>query len=139
MILQSTPVLIVPKVEDSEPFFERLGFRRTTEVPHNGTIGFVIMTQDSDAGGDASLSVMLQTPEAAAADTGLDEERFPTGGAHLFLTTPDIGHIERVLDGFEVFLPRRDTFYGARETGWREPGGNYVTVAQFAANSPDEA
>lgn len=134
MILQSTPVLIVPEIEASEPFFGQLGFKRTASVEHGDRLGFVILAQDSDAGGDAALQVMLQTPDAAAADTGLDEEHYPTGGAHLFITTADLAHVARVLEGFEVVVPKRQTFYGSTEIGWKEPGGNYVLVAQFAAS-----
>ena len=45
----------------------------------------------------------------------------------------------RALDGFPTFFPRRTSFYGAEEIGFIEPGGNYVTIAQFAANASDEA
>ena len=45
----------------------------------------------------------------------------------------------RRLEGHEIFLEKRETFYGATEIGFREPGGHYVVVAQFAANSPEEA
>lgn len=139
MILQSTPVLYVERVEDSETFFAQLGFARTVEVPHGDGLGFVILTQGGDGGGDGGIGVMLQTTRSAADDTGLDADFFKSG-SHLFMSVADLHAAERAIgSGFDVFLEQRDTFYGATEKGWREPGGNYVTLAQFAANSPDEA
>jgi uncharacterized membrane protein YccC len=35
------------------------------------------------------------------------------------------------LEGFEIVVSRRQTFYGSTEIGDREPGGHYVTFAQF--------
>lgn len=139
MILQSTPVLITNDVAESERFFARLGFKRTVEVPHGDGLGFVIMTQEAEGGGDGGIGVMLQTPEAAADDTGLDADFFKPG-SHLFMSVADLHAAELAIgSGFEVFLEQRNTFYGATEKGWREPGGNHVTLAQFAANSPEEA
>ena len=137
MILQSTPCLIVEDVAASEHFFAKLGFKRTVEVPHGDGLGFVIMTQAGEGGGDGGLGVMLETAAAAADDSGLPPETFKPG-AHVFMSVADLAAAERALHEFDVFMPRRDTFYGATEIGWREPGGNYVTIAQFAANSPDE-
>jgi len=137
MILQSTPVLTVADIEESEAFFVKLGFQRTVEVPHLDRIGFIIMTLSGDHG-DNGISVMLETPEAGEADTGLDRDLLKSG-SRLFMSVADLGMAERELEGYEVILPRRDTFYGATETGWREPGGNIVIIAQFAANSPDAA
>ena len=138
MILQSTPVLFVHDIEASEAFFAKLGFKRTVEVPHGEGLGFVIMTQGGEGGGDGGIGVMLQTPRSAADDSGLDQQRFASG-AHLFMSVADLGAAEHVLADFEQYMPRRNTFYGATETGFLEPGGNHVTLAQFAANSPDEA
>lgn len=137
MILQSTPVLTVGDIEQSEAFFLKLGFKRTVEVPHLDKLGFIIMTLRGDHG-DNGISVMLETPEAGEADTGLDRDMFQPG-SRLFMSVADLGMAERELEGYEVILPRRETFYGATEIGWREPGGNIVIIAQFAANSPDEA
>ena len=50
---------------------------------------------------------------------------------HLFIEVEDIDEIAVSLEGFEIVLPRRLTFYGSTEIGYREPGGHYVTFAQF--------
>jgi len=119
MILQSTPVLFVQDIPASEHFFAKLGFKRTVEVPHGGGLGFVIMTQAGEGGGDGGLGIMLQTATSATDDPGLDPKHFGQG-AHLFMSVADLGAAEKALGEFEVFLPRRDTFYGATEIGWRD-------------------
>lgn len=141
MILQSTPVLFVDKIEPSETFFEKLGFERTVSVPEGeeGEVGFVIMMQGGR--NDSGLGVMLQTRSSARNDmTEADPTLFEDGsGSFLFMSVADVDAAAKALQGYQQFLPRRDTFYGATEIGFREPGGHHVVLAQFAANSPEEA
>lgn len=140
MILQSTPVLFVDKVGPSEAFFEKLGFERTVSVPEGDSeeAGFVIMMQGGR--NDSGLGVMLQTRRSAREDmTEADPALFDGAGTFLFVSVADVNAAAKALDGHEQFLPRRDTFYGATEIGFREPGGHHVVLAQFAANSPEEA
>jgi hypothetical protein len=140
MIMQSTPVLFVDRVEPSEAFFEKLGFTRTVSVPEDGEgdVGFVIMMQGGS--NESGLGVMLQTRQSAREDmTDADPALFDGAGSFLFMSVADVDAAARALEGHEQFLPRRDTFYGATEVGFREPGGHHVVLAQFAANSPDEA
>ena len=140
MILQSTPVLFVDKVEPSEAFFATLGFERTVAVPDgdDGDVGFAIMMQGGRS--DSGLGVMLQTRSSARGDmTAADPALFDGSGSFLFMSVADVDAAARALQGYEQFLPRRDTFYGATEVGFREPGGHHVVLAQFAANSPEEA
>ena len=40
---------------------------------------------------------------------------------------------------FTLLLPRRTTFYGATEVGYREPGGHVVTFAQFGGGETGPA
>lgn len=49
----------------------------------------------------------------------------------LFVEVEDLEAVVKALDGVPVVFPLRDTFYGAREIGVREPGGNAVTFACF--------
>lgn len=140
MILQSTPVLFVDKVEPSEAFFAKLGFERTVAVPEGDSeeAGFVIMMQGGR--NDSGLGIMLQTRRSAREDmTDADPALFDGSGTFLFVSVADVDAAAKALDGHEQFLPRRDTFYGATEIGFREPGGHHVVLAQFAANSPEEA
>ena len=138
MILQSTPVLFVDRIEPSEEFFRKLGFERTVEVPEDGGIGFVIMMHGG--ANEDGRGVMLQTRTSARSDMeGADPQIFDGAGTFLFMSVADVDAAARALEGYEVFLTKRETFYGATEIGFREPGGHHVVVAQFAANSPEEA
>ena len=54
------------------------------------------------------------------------------GRSFLFVEVPDLAAVEAALARHTVYMPRRSTFYGSEETGYVEPGGHYVTFAQFA-------
>lgn len=139
MILQSTPVLFVDAIGPSEAFFEKLGFQRTVAIPEEGEAGFVILSAGG-VGGNDGVGVMLQTRVSLAEDlTGIETTELGQQRAHLFMSVADIDAAALALQGEQIFLARRDTFYGSTEIGFVEPGGHHVVLAQFAANSPDEA
>ena len=119
-----TAVLPVAAIEPSLPFWEAVGLTRTVEVPHGDALGFVIL-----AGRD--LEVMLQTHASIADDMPALADAARKGPTFLFIEVDDIDAIEQALAGRELAFPRRTTFYGATEVGYREPGGHYVTFAQF--------
>jgi uncharacterized glyoxalase superfamily protein PhnB len=125
--LSSTPVLFVASIEAVLPFWvERLGFTQATEVPHGGVLGFVILVRDE-------VQIMVQTLASGSEDVpslAAEQSRGPT---FLFIKVADLDAVEAALQGVEVIMPRRTTFYGATEIGYREPGGHCVTFAQFAA------
>jgi hypothetical protein len=119
-----SPVLVVDEIEPCLPFWvDRLGFEKTTEIPEGSKLGFVILHKDD-------VEVMYQSRESVEKDV---PALVPERGGHpigLFIEVSDVGAIERALEGFEVILPRRKTFYGMDEVGVREPGGNAVIFAQ---------
>lgn len=125
MLKKLTPVLFVENIEDQLPFWvETLEFRKTVEVPHEGALGFVILVRDG-------VELMLQSHASVAADVPAlagEKARVP-----LFIEVSDINVIENRLGDRERVFPRRTTFYGATETAVRDPAGNVVTFAQFAA------
>lgn len=122
---KATAVLIVEHVEQSLPFFEAAGFERTVEVPHDDTIGFVILLRDN-------AEVMLQSQASALADvTTIDPRDIKSSLTFLFVEIDDLAAIERALKKYKVVVPRRKTFYGADETSYKEPSGHIVTFAQF--------
>jgi hypothetical protein len=124
-----TPILIVDAIEPCLPFWlDRLGFTRTTEVQHEGRLGFVILERDG-------IEVMYQTFDSVRADLPALAEATPHGGSILFIEVDDIAAIEKALDGAEILVPRRSTFYGAEEVFAREPGGHMVGFAEFGASS----
>lgn len=123
-----TPILTVDSIEPSLPFWvDALGFVKTTEVPHEGAIGFAILEKDG-------YEVMLQSLASMQADV---PGTVPSpGGSILFLEIEDLSAIEAAVAGFELLVPRRKTFYGAEEIFVREPGGNVVGFAQFGVSQP---
>ena len=124
-IRKSTPVLIVDEIEKSLPFWQKhLGFERTVEVPDCGKVGFAILV-------NGSVEIMYQTAALLRRDSAAHTASFHNDKTFLFVEVDDIDAVAAALDGFEIIMPRRDTFYGSTEIGYREPGGHYVTFAQF--------
>jgi uncharacterized glyoxalase superfamily protein PhnB len=120
-----TPVLVVNAVEPCAAFWEKLGFTRTAEVPHNDTLGFVML----DRGG---LELMYQSFDSAKADhagsgTLYSPDRTRTA---LFVEVDDLDATERAVEGATRFMERRTTFYGMNEFGVLDPGGHPVIFAQ---------
>ncbi len=117
-----SPVLIVDAIEPCVSFWtERLGFTKTVEVPEGDRLGFVILQKDG-------VEVMYQSRESVRND-------IPTlantpAGTALYIEVSDIAAAEKAVNGMEIVVPRRRTFYGAEEIGVREPGGNAVILSQ---------
>jgi hypothetical protein len=125
-----TPVLLVDAIEPCVPFWvDRLGWTKTVDVPGEHGISFAILTKDG-------AELMYQTWESAREDLGSVR---PPGGTSvgLFLEVSDLAAIERQIEGIEIALPRRRTFYGMDEIGVHEPGGHLVVFAQPAAAGAD--
>ncbi|HYH78693.1 MAG TPA: VOC family protein [Longimicrobium sp.] len=119
-----TPVLIVDQVDACAAFWTALGFQRTTEVPHGGETGFVILQ-----GGE--VEIMYQSRASVRDDMpALAEGPYRTV---LFIETDDLDAVERAVPAGSVVVPRRTTFYGMAEISVREPGGNLVVFAQPTA------
>ncbi|MGD8494655.1 MAG: VOC family protein [Gemmatimonadales bacterium] len=119
-----TPVLFVESIEPILPFWEgRLGFERTVEVPEGERLGFVILQK-------GGVEIMAQSRASVAADVPQLADT-PLGGTLLFIEVDDIDAVEAALEGAEIVMSRRTTFYGATEVAVREPGGNIVTFAEF--------
>lgn len=124
-IRKSTPVLFVDAIEPSLPFWqERLGFSRPVEVPDGEGLGFAILT-------NGTIEVMYQTVALLQRDSAAHAGIFHNDKTFLFIEVEDIDAVADALRGFEVVMPRRETFYGSTEIGYREPGGHCVTFAQF--------
>ena len=122
-IKKLSPVIMVDAIEPCIPFWERLGFAKTAEVPEGDRLGFVILAKDG-------VEVMYQTFESVEHDApGLLAGTRGHGPA-LFIEVGDIEAVDKALSGLEIVVPRRKTFYGMDEIGVREPGGHVVMFAQ---------
>lgn len=122
-----TPILVVDAIEPCLSFWtDRLGYVRTAEVPEGDRLGFVILQRDG-------VEVMYQTRSGIAADAPALAET-EVGSRHLlFIEVADVDDVARRLEGVEVVVPMRTTFYGARELFVRAPCGTVVGFAQFQA------
>ena len=123
-----TPVIMVEAIEPCLPFWERLGFTKTAEVPEGDRLGFVILAKDG-------VEVMYQTHESVEKDAPGLVPRSRGTGAALFIEVADVERVEQALEGLEIVVPRRKTFYGMDEIGVREPGGHVVMFAQPIATA----
>ena len=117
-----TPVLLVEEIEPVLPFWARLGFSRTAEVPDGDRLGFVILER-----GD--IQIMYQTRASVQGDVP-ELGDSPANASYLFLEVDDLDAVEKLVEAAPV-VPRRKTFYGADELIVRDPAGNVVTFAQF--------
>lgn len=126
MIIQVTPNLVADRVEPSVAFFEKVGFSLDVQVPEGDHIGFAILVNGKN-------QVMYQTRQSLRDDA---EAFLPaadgTSPALLFITVSDVEAVARALEGYEVIMKMRDTFYGAKEISFLEPAGHVVTFAEFA-------
>ncbi|GAA0261062.1 VOC family protein [Rhodanobacter caeni] len=122
---KATPVLFVETLAPSLAFWrDRLGFAITTEVPGEDGPAFAILAGNG-------IELMLQTTASLAADPHAAAMDWRGDRSSLFIEVDDIDALAAALDGCEVVAPRHDTFYGATEIAYREPGGHFVTFAAF--------
>ncbi len=124
-VKRSTPVLIVDRIEPCLPFWcDRLGFAKTTEVPHGDALGFVILTHGTS-------ELMLQSRASVAEDLpALADGPYRTA---LYVEVEDLAPVRAALAGLEPLFPERTTFYGSREVGVRDPAGNPLILASYAS------
>jgi hypothetical protein len=127
-----TAVLPVERIEPCLPFWDAVGLVRTVEVPHGDGLGFVILAGHG-------LEVMLQSYDSINDDVPANAQEARSARSYLFVEVVDIDAIEAALSDFTVLMPRRTTFYGATEVGYREPGGHVITFAQFSGGAPEPA
>jgi uncharacterized glyoxalase superfamily protein PhnB len=117
-IKKLTPNLIVDSIEDCLPFWvDRLGFARTTEVPGDGRLAFVILQR-------GTVELMLQSRASLHEDVA----RLADGPhrAVLYLEVEDLAPIRTALEGWPPVIPERTTFYGTREIIVEDPAGHAV-------------
>lgn len=124
-----TPVLYVKEIEPCITFWvDRLGFKKTVEVPHGDRLGFVILQKDG-------LEIMYQSFASAEKDAPTAAKEINGGRTFLYI---EVDHLLDVIDaikGVAIVVPLRTTFYGANEIGVKDPAGHVVVFAEMAAPS----
>jgi len=129
MFKKLTPVLFVEKIEPILPFWtEHLGFVKTVEVPDGDGLGFVILQQ-------GTVEVMYQTYASVDKDMPAIAAAVRKGPAFLYIEVENLDALKPSLKSADVYMQERNTFYGAREIGVRDPAGHFLTFAQMSAAS----
>lgn len=119
-----TPVLYVNEIEPCLNFWvDRLGFEKAGEVPDGNKLGFVMLNK-------GTTEVMLQTFASAEKDVAGSSKEFH-GPTFLYVEVDDLDALVARMQGVKVEIPERKTFYGAREIGYKDPGGHVVLFAEF--------
>jgi len=121
--MKITPILLVDEIEPSLKFWvDKLGFEKTVEVPEGDKLGFVLLQKDG-------TEVMLQSRESVRKDAGGWAGELLKLGSSLYIEVDDFGDALQRVQGAEVLVPERVTFYGMREIFVREPGRHVVGFA----------
>ena len=122
-----TPVLFVEKIEPVLPFWtQHLDFIKTVEVPEGNHLGFVILQQ-------GSVEVMYQSYSSVEKDMPAISPDVRKGPTFLYIEVENLDALKPALQSAVVYMPERNTFYGAREIGVRDPAGHFLTFAQMSA------
>ncbi len=121
-----TPIISVESIEPCLPFWtERLGFDVTVTVPHEDALGFAILQKDG-------VEIMYQTRASIDADLPAITDEMMRGKPTLFVEVETLDPVVEALEGADIVVPRRTTFYGMDEIFVRAPCG---TIVGFAASS----
>jgi uncharacterized glyoxalase superfamily protein PhnB len=124
-----TPILVVDEIEPCLSFWiDRLGFEKTIEVPEGDKLGFVALVRDGK-----EIMYQTQTSIAKEVDTaGLPEiMKSAKGTSVLFIEVASLAEIQKKVEGLELLIPYRETFYGSKELWLQEPGGHIIGFAEM--------
>lgn len=139
LLHKATPVLVVDRIEPVLPFWKKLGVVPTVEVPDetsaDGRLAFVILAA-------AGIELMYQTTASIQADlvqAASVKEAFRATAQQttLFVEVSQLAQIEEQLQGEQLVMPRRTTFYGTLETGYADPCGHIVVFAEHRQSAAD--
>ncbi|WP_018623608.1 VOC family protein [Kangiella aquimarina] len=122
-----TNVIVVKNLEKGIKFWEKVGFEVVTSVPQGDEIGFVILS-------NGKTEIMFQTTASIEEDIS---QVLPESKTFLFVEVEDIVEIQKMLEGENILIEERETFYGATETICTDPYGNWICFAQFKEGKPE--
>src|SRR5512132_3619976 len=113
-----TPMLLVEAIEPCLPFWiDRLGFRKTVEVPDGDRLAFVILQRDS-------VELMYHTRAAVSKDIPALAGGEVPSSTILYIEVPNMAEILKCLEDVQPVVPLRETWYSAAGIFVREPAGN---------------
>ena len=125
-VTKITPVLFAAEIEPCVKFWvERFGFEKTMEVPDGNKLAFAIVQK---GGVELMYQSFASADKDAPASTAQAVRKGPT---FLYVEVENLDEVIGALKGAEVVMPVRTTFYGAKEIGYKDPGGHMITFAQM--------
>lgn len=125
-----TPVLFVPEVEPCVKFWvDRMGFQKTVEVPDGDKLAFAMLQK-------GSVELMYQSYASADKDVAAISQVVRRGPSFLYVEVDSLDDAIAAAKGAEVVMPVRETFYGSKEIGIKDPAGHFVTFAEFGTTQP---
>jgi uncharacterized glyoxalase superfamily protein PhnB len=120
-----TAVLLADRIEPCVKFWvEQLGFEKTIDVPEGDHLAFASLQK-------GPIELMYQTYSSVESDDH-SHKGFTKGPTFLYVEVENLDETIRAVNGAEVVMPVRTTFYGAKEIGVKDPAGHIVTFAQFS-------
>lgn len=126
-IKKITPILFAQEIEPCIQFWtEKMGFQKTVEVPEGDKIGFVLLEK-------AGLELMHQSYASVEKDNAATAVAVRKGPTFLYIEVEDLNAAITTTKGAEPVMPVRNTFYGAKEFGIKDPVGHYIIFAQQGA------
>lgn len=136
LVNKVTPLITVDAIEPCLPFWtERLGFELTATVPHGDAMGFAMLNKGNVElmyQSRASLEGDLGPAGEAAGHPGLPGHLADATTA-LFIEVEALDPVVEALQGADVVVPRRQTFYGMDEIFVMAPCGTLVGFASPVA------
>ena len=124
-----TPVLFVQDVEPCVKFWvDRFGFEKTAEVPDGDHLAFAMLQK-------GNVELMYQSFASADKDVSTISPMVRKGPTFLYVEVDNLEETINAVNGAEVVMPKRKTFYGSTEIGIKDPAGHFVTFAEFAAST----
>lgn len=124
LVAKSTPVLFAERIEPALAFWEKLGFKKTNEVPAGDHLAFAILS-------NGQIELMYQTVEAVAEEAPSTREAAARDKTFLYVEVPSLAAVKEALADVPVYVGERKMFYGATEISYRDPAGHFVTFAEF--------
>jgi uncharacterized glyoxalase superfamily protein PhnB len=122
-----TPVLFVEDVEPCVRFWvDRMGFQKTAEVPDGSKLAFAMLQK-------GSVELMYQSYASADKDVSTVSQVVRKGPTFLYVKVDSLDQAIAAVKGAEIVMPVRETFYGSKEIGIKDPAGHIVTFAEFQA------
>jgi uncharacterized glyoxalase superfamily protein PhnB len=126
--MKITPLIYAPAIEPELKFWvDQLGFTKTVEVPDGDKLGFVILV-------NGTAELMIQSTASLGNDLPAMTE-LARPAACLYIEVSDFDDLLKRVVSAPVVVPVRTTFYGMKEIGVRDPGGNVVLFAAPAQKS----